>query len=261
MSRLWLLLIALGVFLSVISPTALARDLKKRYPEFAARKDSLGAITLLVESAVLSDVDGDVKRVEISDSRTFANLAAQTFLEGLTAKGQHVDRAVVASIGSLLNPAVNYDLRPAGQNTAGADTSGLARAPFYLDSAFTDRPALSASWGELCRRLLGYERKETPDFLSEPIQLADSLGAKVIAVVIIYNWRVPTGKQFRQGLLTTVLSGGMVTAHKVSVARTEFALVDGRSGEILWADANYSAENLSEKAICEFAATSTKALP
>ncbi len=258
----FLVLVVLAV--QLVATDVRALDLKKRYPEFVARKDSLGPITLLVESAVLVDVDGDIKQVELSRSRALADVAAQSFTEALTAKGQRVDHAVIASVGGLISPIPAFDLgEGAPQGSAPVDSSRLRHAPFYLDSVLVGRPTVSAAWGGLCRRLLGYLRgnKKPPDYVPEPIQLRDSLGTGALGVVIISGWKVPTGKQIRQGVLTTLLSGGLLTAHKTSVSRMEFALLDGQSGEILWADSYYQEADVNEKMLRKFATSSAEALP
>ncbi len=235
----------------------------KNYPEFPARKDSLGSILLLVESAVLVDVDGDVKVVELGTSRALAEHALRQFRDGLAAKGYAVDRALVASLGGQLTDTPTYELRRSTAVRAPGDSAELARAPFELDSALAGRPAVSAAWGSLARRMLGYERKakHTPDYVPEPIQLGDSLGARVIGAVVIRGWNVPTGKKFRQAFLSGLLSAGTVVMTKTSQTSLEFALLDARSGEILWSEYAYAQGQVGESAITRFAASAMKGLP
>ncbi len=260
MFRRPLLAVAVLASFTLAPGPAHAGKFARRYPEMAVRRDSLGPITLLVESAVVVDVDGDVKRVELETSRKLAELAGGMFRDSLVAHGFTVREAATASLGTLYDPARTFHPATASGQS---DTSRVLRAPFFEDSTLAGRPQVAAAWSTLCRRVLGYERKNkaAPDSAAEAVMLGDSLGSPVIGVVVLNGWNVPTGKQIRQALLTGLLSAGMVTAHKVPVSRFQFALVDARSGEILWSDFGYWQVVANEKLVHNFVAASIKELP
>jgi|GEM_PF-4113194 len=230
-----------------------AAKLAEIYPEFAARKVSLGRTVLLVDLVVVDDIAGKVEKVKLGLSRELANLAAASLARALADKGIPPDTALVASVGLTLSRTTFFqsDSVPA---TGPRDTLAVIQAPFFVDSSFADSEALTAL-RDFMSESWDYRRKKgaPAGFMAAPITLARRLRCETIALLYAVSWGLPMAKQTFAALLGDYESRSRTTC--------VFVLADGASGEVLWRDIEFIPASANHERLARAVKSLTEDLP
>jgi hypothetical protein len=259
----------------LLPSTVFAANPSKLYPGFAAQRDSLGEAVLLVDVVEIEDVIGKVEKVYVDDCKELSQKMMTPLLAALVKAGYHVDQGRTASVGQGLDSTLAFKIlgnwkehhwvstdqaekkpfstashsqRKAAEARAAADTFPVGAPPFYVDSLLARDSLAGATWADACRGLWAYQRKKAsePGLTLAARPLREALGADWAFIMLARNRRVPAGKSFGAGLLSAVTqvggsSGGFSFSGGLGVEQGEgtsyrIAVVDLRSGELLWMD-------------------------
>src|SRR5206468_823304 len=81
-----------------------------RYPEFAARKPTLGRLVVLADVTLLRDIRGEIDAVDLVENTQIAEVLFATLTEQMKQKGYVVERTMLASVGMSLRPGTTLRL-------------------------------------------------------------------------------------------------------------------------------------------------------
>ena len=244
------LIVISAVVLAILPSASLAGGPSKVFPEFATAKDSLGEIALVADFFELDDVSGSPDKVFLDDCRAMAAKMFDRMVPSLEKKGYAVTKQKVASVGQVADSTVICRLLGSRKSHADKDEEPPVRgAPYFVDSALVQGSPIHSAWDSLARQVWGYERKKAEQpLLTIPaaVSLKDPLGADCAFMLLGVGRHISFGKSFMAELLSgaTQVAGGSgnvsysagVDFRQFSGHRIVFAVVDLRSGVLLWMD-------------------------
>lgn len=256
------------VALLLCSPPAHAAKPSKVFPEFQAMKDSLGRVVLIADAVEVADVSrprtlgrqmtresGGQEhlvryKVYLDDCREMVTRALDGMAPVLAKRGYMVQPRPVISIGQLLDSTATCRLFSSRKSKAGdEETLPVDTAPFFVDSALDQGSPVHAAWDSLAMQVWAYRRKKATDpvlTIGAAQMLREPLGADCAFLFLAVGRHISFGKSFAQGLASGLMkvggSSGKVSfsaganVQESSGARILFAIVDLRSGTLLWMD-------------------------
>lgn len=218
-----------SLLLLVVLATGCASTPLKHFPAFPEEYAAADSTRLLVSITLLEDRAGGTDYLALSTNQTLGESLAETLTSAMTERGYRVDRTYEPAVGLYFDP----DLPVRVQLTREAPDS-LEMAPFLIPEAvYQDPDFLSAIDAAISRAPLD----------DVTVEEAEPEGAPEAYVVLSATGRrVPLEKSCVQGvttgLLTTLLTGGLVTgyAYETSFAAVSLDIVDATTGTIIWHD-------------------------
>ena len=248
----------LGIVLlgSLASPAA-GSSPAKTFPEFASRKGTLGTVSLVADVIVVEvGKPGEIKKLLLADSRNLGNQCLDKIAEGMTAKGYSVSPKPLLCLGFPGLP----DTLPVGSSWDGQVFAGdelpIMSAPFHADSALCRDLTVAQVWGAVITQALRYEKKK--DAPAEPIQSADLREVVGTDHVLVMRATHSQAKKVKMGLKMLGFSND-------SVLGLQMAVLDVRSGEVLWKDEEFvlhdAGSTLKEKEVGSLVSKLLKRMP
>jgi len=210
------------------------------YPALAARKDSLGTVSIVADAVMFQDSKGDTDKIFLDDSRRIAGIVLDAVTEQMTAKGYHAQRRPLLSVGRMMGfGRVCKTWEQHGEDIAAFP---LAHGPFYTDSTLSPDSTAAASWTQAFAAA-GMEflrKKDAPPLPPVPLEpLRGVVSTDHLFLVHAEITRVSGKKRF--GLSLAGLKKIVGTAF-------DFALIDGRTGEILWENFRFYEDQVPDDA-------------
>jgi hypothetical protein len=245
-ARRWLTLAFAS--LAVLDPTLTHADAAKNFPDFRARKASLGSITLLIDSHSIINVHGKIEHAKLDQGLDAAKVVEDALLGALRARGYAVDTIAFVSAGAGVRS--DWEFTAAGDSTAGppADSAGVFHAPFWMDSTRLGRPEARDAWDRMIQHVNVYKKRprDSAGFFPEPTILREAVGGDVLAAVTVHFYGVSQKEKFDRAPGLGLLRGlaGKLYAEEaldqsLSSSRICLMLTDARSGEVLWFDERF----------------------
>ena len=215
---------------SLIPDPACAGYSGKLFPEFAGKKDSLGPVSIVADVAEIQNVKGNEKKVYLPDCMRLGEAFLGSFAAGLAAKGYQVQPKAFLSVGANVRQDFAYRIysTPFKDRTDDSE-SLLAPPPFYVDPTLFRSPETIADWSRVLSGTWAYEKKKGHPGkpIPEAVQLRESLGTNHLFAIRVMHLQVSTGNRVGMAML------GMQKEGSFSYS---VAMIDCRSGEVLWAD-------------------------
>jgi hypothetical protein len=192
-----------------------------RYPQFAARKATLGKLVVLADVTLLRDIPGDVDAVDLEENKLMAEVLFARLTEKMKVKGYVVDRTVLASVGMLLRAGTTLHVIRSPEDR-GRNPLPMAVEPFYVDSNLDQDPVLRQAWESILR----------PKSPSGPAasRIGRALQADTLLIVYMKGRTVPWGKSLGQVIVTL----GMYAEE--SIIGMAVVIGDAQSGSVMWRD-------------------------
>lgn len=222
-------------------------------PEYQSRIDLIEKVAIIADVGIRQDVLGDNDYYVIQDARTAEQHlldAARAFLEG---KGYKVSYVQAPFVGAFLGRDMPVKVCCTGEgeltekNPPLFESEGMSGNPIYREALLTIIPSIAES-SNPSPDPADVKRKGLMDIV------ARNTGADATLFLVVNGTIVSTGKQFTQGLTTTVVSTvmtlgwGAFCQYDKSVLDTFAALIDNNTGEILWSTSiRLTGGELSEK--------------
>jgi len=237
--------------------------LARRFPEFAKQKSQITALAVVVDVAEFEVEDNRATWVYTDDCRGLAQKLEDALVAALAAKGYPVKAQPVLSVGQ------------------GADTSQTCRVssswtkreqrptdvepvtpPFYADSTLSATADLVAAWRGVAQATLRAKapKRGVPFVAPGAATVREALGADYAFVAI----GLGTHNVRYQGVATGGRFGGMVSQADPSPypgSSIQIALIDCRSGNVLWADGTSDWRAFSAARIDKIARDFVKQMP
>ena len=223
------------------------------YPQFPERKAGLSNVALAADITVMEDIPGKVDKANVPAAR---DLSAQLlfFMQNEFArKGYPIKKSLFLSSGAVVSGKELFHVVqvPEDQGKSPDDLAAIS-GPFFVDESLTQGDDLKPAYLSLVAKLSKYQKEKNapPVFLPEAISLSKKYEADTVFVVITSGFKVPAGKQIGQALASAVLTLGMLAMWQTSAFHFYFFVIDGHTGEVLWADMRFlKGENISEKSL------------
>jgi hypothetical protein len=267
--------ILVGLGACPFSPdTARAASPSKLFPAFSARKDSLGPISLVADVVVVEDVTGDVEKVYLDDCRSLGERVLEVFAEGMAKKGYRMEGKSLLSVGQVADPEASYRIYPGWDDRKRNEGEfPIGKPPFYVDSTLCADEESVESWRAVLNGAWEFEKEKgrPGDLIPALAGVREPLGTDHVFVVLVVGTKVPFGKKLGQGMLSslTQVSGGSesvsvgfgVNFEQFSGTVLKVAMIDGRTGEVLWADRDVDGRNIKEDQVQKAAKDILKHLP
>lgn len=243
------LVLVVCLSLPAVAHAAKVRDI---FPELAARKETIGAVAVLVDATVVRE-EGGTPVVRRARARAYGDSMLALAREALERKGLRVAEVRLLSMG--INYREELGFRIAEDDSTPA--SQLVNPPFYLDSLLTQSAELVAGWKSVNRTLSGYTRrkKDAAVALVPGSDLAKALNADAIAIVRVASWDVPLGKQWG-----SIFDPSQDTVRKSS-SFVGLTIISGSDGMVVWDDWISNAASLKPDQIRDRMGALEKNLP
>jgi hypothetical protein len=249
----------LVVLLLPLIAAGCAATAARTYPDLVNRKHALGKVALAADVVVIQDLPGEAEKIGVDESRRYGDAVLAVVIEGLKAKGYSVGPSCVASVGQALSAAEPYVVVDSVGQPLRADTAITRSPPVYLDPNLRESGA-ARRWASLVRRLWSTSPRragEPASVLHEATELRGPLGGDVALVVTGVGWRSPPRKRHDPMALATA---GYAGWHQ-SIGVLQLAVLDCRTGELLWADARRARRPLTAPALEGMARELVRAMP
>lgn len=212
-------------------------SLARKFPEFAKQKSQINALAVVVDVAEFEVENNRATWIYTDDCRGLAQKLEDALTAALGAKGYPVKAQPVLSVGQgadtskcrVFSSWDKRDLRP-------GDLAPTA-PPFYVDSTLNASAAAVSAWRGVAQATLNAKgpKRGVPEVIPGTDTVREALGADYAFVAIglgTHNVRyqgVPTGGRF--GGMT-----GQADPSPYPGSRIQIAVIDCRTGNVLWAD-------------------------
>jgi hypothetical protein len=210
-----------------------------QYPEFTARKPTLGRFVVLADVAVLRDIRGDIDAVDLPENTDISKALFRQLIEKMSAKGYAIDRAILASVGMSLRRGTTLRVLRSLEDR-GRDPLPLEVEPFYVDTSLDQDPVLRRAWESVFRGPEPAWIKKEDRARSNPEPSASIIGralqADTLMIVSMSGRTVSTWKSLGQAALSATLTLGMATGAEASAIGMRMVIVETQSGLLMWGD-------------------------
>lgn len=242
-------LTALQFLAGITTPVPRTSDPARHFPAFAAQKAEVGPIAVVADLAEFEVENGKPSRVYVENCRAFGARLAEGLAGALAAKGYAARALPPAGVGLGADEA--KACRVYGDWTQ-RDVAGksvpVAAAPFYTDSALAGTEERRAAWVSVMRAVWTFKLPNPKKGGAAPITGADSLreaiGGDWLLVAVgrgtmqpapSVQWAPPTGFGRHEGPAPVVVGRGTGDSPWPG-SQVRIALIDCRSGRVVWAD-------------------------
>lgn len=229
-------------FAGITEPVPNTADPARHFPRFAARADSVGAIAVVADLAEFEDAHGKPASVYIDDCRDFGEHLAGALASALTARGYDARALAVPGVGLDLDDVENCHVYRRWADRRFLDR-GVPRgaAPFLVDSAIAGTPERLAAWQAVVHAVWDLKLPNPKKDVLAPLTAATPLRA-VLGTDFAF---VAVGRGTIRAADTPAPSppglGSPAALYRGAPPRwpgsqVHVALLDCRTGEVLWAD-------------------------
>lgn len=264
--------------ITLVSGSAIAANPAKLFPDFASQKPKLGSIAMLTDLIVVEDVIGTTEKVYLVDCHHLGEAILGTFADGLGPKGYSFSRKSVVSIGNVLNDKLQYRLLQTWDQHKKDDAQfPVVTPPFYEDSSLSAAGSSRSAWHAVLNGVWAFKKekgKPAPP-LAEIAGLHEAIGTDYALIIVVVGTKVPFGKQLGQGMLSNMThvsgshsgSSGTVSVNggldftQYSGTGIRMAVVDCKTGEVMWADGDHEGTSLSEDRLEKLSKDVLKRMP
>jgi hypothetical protein len=251
---------AVLALLALVAPPARPAGPAKLYPEFESRKSGLGSLALVADVVVVEDVSGTTEKVYREDSKEVGRRLMDQLAEGLGSKGYSFASRTLVSVGNVVTGKYQYRVLDRWEQRTEDDSRFAVQSPpFYRDSTLCASDSACGAWHALLNGVWEFQkkRKEPAGTLGSITSLRGAIGTDFALVVVVVATRATLGKQLGQHALAGIPIFGKsdhklefesrdavrfspdVDFTKYSGTGLKLAVVDCRSGEVLWSDADH----------------------
>jgi hypothetical protein len=265
--------------LALLAPAAQATNPAKKFPGFAALKDSLGSLPILADVVVVEDVVGNTEKVYLDDVRSLADSLLAWFSDSLDAKGYHVTRRPLLGVGMSLSATKQYRRLENWKRQHRMDEERFPSGPppLYVDATQCPTPVVQAGFSSLFKRVIAFDASDiTLGTFPEVMALRDAIGSDHVLLLSVVSNRVTQGKGFLHAMLSPLpaevgalsalrpcdeeFNDGVILS-PVSSMLCRIAIVDCHDGKVLWADSECQPHTFSENQVGPITANILKHLP
>jgi hypothetical protein len=212
------------------------------FPDFAAKKPNLGAVTLLSDCMLIQGLRGDTNKIDLPENKQLGVDLLNRSWERLREKGYNVSNTLLTSVGLLMNQRQPYRVAFTPDDLLIDDHNlPVAMPPFYLDRSLVANGNFQAALASLYATILNAGQKSDTSKLYIPSAtiVGTAIGAKSIIVLLTGAMNIPITKGPSQWTKNPDKNEAVVAVNPISTASMMLYILDTGSGEVLWEDRVY----------------------
>ncbi len=193
---------------------------------------------LLADCIIIDDMIGDTNKIDVVANKSFGGMILNYFTDSLTAKGYHVDNAMLTSVGLMMDRQHLYKLvQSVRTKETDMDDLPIGVPPFYLNDVFRHDSDAAQLWS-MYDVLIKTSPEEGGDKIFVPASTAvgRQTEAGTLMIIFVSGFSVPSGKQYDPHYYSDRETVGRVGMQHISQVTVAFYIVDAQTGELLWLD-------------------------
>jgi hypothetical protein len=239
----------LQLLASITEPAPRTADPVRHFPRFAEQKAAITSIALVAD---LAEFELRGSTLYLADCRRLGARLADTLAAALAAKGYPIRSQGVVGVGfGAGDEAKKCRVYPDWATRDASEPSPPGGPPFWADSALAGTPATRDAWRAIAHATFVLKtpnpKKDSAPVMPGIDAVRDALGADCVLVAIglgtknAIMWASPFGE------------GGRVADYSPwPGSEVRIALVDCRSGTVLWADRAHTGQGFSNHGVDAF---------
>lgn len=208
------------------------------YPEFPAKKGSIGKSMLLADYVILDATMGDTNIVDIAGNKQMAVMLMDEVSDLLNEKEYHVENRLLSSMGLLMNKHTTARvMHTIEDKELDEDQLALKNPPFYVYRVF-ERDTLKQLLTAFYSALINSSKAEggPNPVIAESVPLGKTIGGGIWFVLLTGGVNIPVGKEL--GIINPADEMAMekVGTHPITQVTMMLYVLDTETGELLWSD-------------------------
>lgn len=221
--------------------TGCAFNPNQEFSGFQPERFGQQQVLVIVDTLKLDDVEGDQHVVNLSVNNAIQSYMIDAAMRAMAEKGYRASSEVVRSSGLMVGNATQYRVIDRGSEPDGKtdwddnDIGSNQSAPYSVELGPLPESAIGSLF-EVHQNFVAIDLKRFDEVGSLGLDSLNLEGYSGVLLLQGYGVDVPLGKSMAQGMMTAVLTLGMVAAWQQSTSNYAVGLLDTESGEVVWAN-------------------------
>jgi hypothetical protein len=220
------------------------------YPEFIARKQTLGDLTILTDCMILQAIPGDTDKIDVVENKDIGVTTLEAFSADLREKGYSVRQSTLSSIGLLMNHNKPYYVAGTVYDTRlNVEDLPVSTPPFYLDPLAerdsTFRLALAYLYTSVLN--IGQKVEGVKTFVPYAVPVGKKVDTRTIAVLLTGGRSVSLYKQEQRETANPNRGTQVVAVKPITRLSMVLYILDTATGEVIWEDRIFKNGGLASK--------------
>ncbi len=210
-----------------------------RYPDFPEKKKEITSTFILSDFVLMEAVAGDTVKIDVPETKRYAKACMDYFAGKLNEKELHVDRAVLSSVGLLMDRnKKNPVIRSVEDKQSDVSQLYMEYPPYFEHEVFSRDTILSQLLRIVYSSLLGYEKSkdETSQNIPAAVHLGKAFGSRIMAVVFGIGYDSPVSYRAAVERASPKNKYETISFDPVTQFTIMFYLIDVETGDIIWDD-------------------------